>query len=122
MAFEVYYAEAGQDDFTAPSIWQVEGLAFQGLATFRVLVQDEAGVERVVVTYSEDGEQWRSVELDYDATTGLWETSLAGVGGWVSYLVQAVDGAGNVAITANKGLLFEAQERAVYLPFVLKSP
>jgi len=39
----------------------------------------------------------------------------------VSYFVQAMDGAGNVAKGDNKGFYFEPVTYEIYLPLVLKS-
>jgi len=121
MDFTVYYAWEGEDDFLAPDIWQVEGLIFRDTATFQVQAEDDSGVERVVVTYSQDGGQWQSADLTYDSLSGLWGGELVGLSGEVSYFIQAVDGAGNVSLSANKGLFFEPEERNVYLPLVLRS-
>jgi hypothetical protein len=45
---------------------------------------------------------------------------LTGLTGQFIYLVQAVDGAGNVTITSNKGLFFEPERHQIYLPIVMR--
>jgi hypothetical protein len=118
MVFEVYYAEEGQDDFATPAIWGVEAEASEGALVFRVLVQDDSGVERVVVSYSKNGKQWQSFDLSYQ-TSGYWEGTLSGWGSALYYFVQAVDKVGNVGMSVNKGLFFKTEE-LVYLPLLLR--
>ncbi|RLC62322.1 MAG: hypothetical protein DRI48_09690 [Chloroflexi bacterium] len=120
MNFDVYYAAQDQTDFTPPAIWEVEGLIQEDRAAFRVLAQDDAGVERVVVSYSTDGESWHSLDLAYDGDSGYWQGQLSGLSGKVRYFVQAVDRAGNVSMSTNKGLFFEPEEHTIYLPLVLR--
>jgi hypothetical protein len=98
-------------------------VVFEGEVTFQVLAQDDSGVERVVVTYSKDGENWESLDLTYDSEGGYWEGQLTDPvlsGGEVSYFVQAVDGVGNVSMSANKGLFFEPEEHSLYLPLIMR--
>ncbi|RLC61196.1 MAG: hypothetical protein DRI48_11025, partial [Chloroflexi bacterium] len=121
MTFEIYYAAEGESDFAPPSVWEVKGVVLKNTAIFRVLAQDDSGVERVIVTYSEDGEQWQSSDLNYDSDSGYWKGLLTGLSGQVSYFVQAVDQAGNVGVSVNKGLFFEPEEHTIYLPLVLRS-
>jgi hypothetical protein len=120
MDLVVYYADAGQTDFVAPSLWEVDSVVFKGTTTFKVLAQDDSGIERVVVTWRQDGPNWQSADLTYNSLTGLWEGSLVGVGKEADYFVQAVDKAGNVSMTANKGLFFHPEEHRVFLPLVVK--
>jgi hypothetical protein len=121
MEFDVYYAHEQEDDFVVPDILKVEALTVQDATSFQVEVEDESGVERVVVTYAEDGEHWQSQDLIYDSLSGTWKGGLIGLSGEVSYFVQAVDGAGNVSMTANKGFFFEPTRLEVYLPLVLRN-
>jgi hypothetical protein len=121
LAFEVYYAPESEEDFLAPSIWEVAGTAAEGGATFQVMAQDGSGVERVVVGYSEDGEQWHTIDLSPNSQSGYWEGDLAGLSGEISYSIQVVDGAGNVSLSANKGLFFALEKHDIYLPVVLRN-
>jgi hypothetical protein len=120
MDLVIYYADAGQTDYVAPSIWEVDGLTFQGVTTFKVLAQDDSGVERVVVTYSEDGLHWQSVDLTYNDLTDRWEGVLGSVSSTASYFIQAVDKTGNVSMSANKGFFFEPTRHDIYLPIVMR--
>jgi hypothetical protein len=46
---------------------------------------------------------------------------LTGLAGPFTYLMQVVDGAGNVTTTSNKGLLFQPAIRyQVYLPVIMQ--
>ena len=120
IVFAVYYAEEGQEDLVAPALWEVESEMHEEKITFRVLVQDDSGVERVVVTHSDDGQQWQSDDLTYSTLSGYWEGELDLNGGTVEYFVQAVDKAGNVSMSANKGLFF-GEKCNVYLPLVVRN-
>jgi len=120
MDLVVYYADAGQTDFVAPSLWEADSVVFKGTTAFKVLAQDNSGIERVVVTWRQNGPNWQSADLTYNSLTGRWEGSLAGVGKEADYFVQAVDKAGNVSMTANKGLFFHPEEHRVFLPLVMK--
>jgi hypothetical protein len=74
----------------------------------------------VVVAYSLGDEVWESIDLTEGAGEGIWSGELALTkGDSVSYFVQAVDGAGNVARGDNKGFYFEPVTYDVYLPLVL---
>jgi hypothetical protein len=84
-------------------------------------VTDDSGVERVVVAYSLGDGEWRSIDLAYDAGADRWYGELAlDEGESVSYFVQAVDGAGNVVSSDNKGFFFEPVTYEISLPLVLR--
>ena len=98
-----------------------------GKAQFKVEAQDSSGIHRVVVAYTTGSGVWRSLELQYDASLAKW-TGSASLGPQAKFFVQAVDGAGNVAVDANKGAyydlgLMEARELPynIYLPFIVKT-
>jgi hypothetical protein len=119
LRYDVYYST--DDDAVDPTIWRVEASQMRDRAGFDVEVVDDSGVERVVVAYSLGDGKWHSIDLTEDAED-TWSGELAlGQGGSVSYFVQAVDGAGNVAMSDNKGLYFEPVTRGAYLPLVLRN-
>ena len=61
------------------------------------------GVKRVLIQYF-DGRNWLPVEMfPANAARTEWSGGLPGVGAGGVFFVQAVDGAGNVSATANKG-------------------
>jgi hypothetical protein len=91
-------------------------------ASFSVDVTDASGIERAVVTCSLGDGWWRSFDLAYDAESDRWRGELYFTGGGsVNYFVQAVDRAGNVATSNNKGFFFEPVTYKVYLPLVTKN-
>jgi len=120
MDFDVYYADEGQSDYVIPDIWKVDGQSFLGKANFQVQAADDSGIVRVLVTYSNDGLHWQSIDLAFNSLTGQWEGEVVGMSKTASYFVQAVDVAGNVSMTANKGLLFEPTLHEIYLPIVIR--
>jgi hypothetical protein len=86
-----------------------------------VAAGDASGIEQVWVTYSADGEVWRSLELIYSAYTDRWERTLPAGTEEAVFIVQAMDGAGNTGHSGNKGRLFGAtdEESTVFLPLIL---
>ncbi len=97
-------------DFNAPSISSIETLNLAAGLQFRVRVGDESGaVTRVVVLYLPAGSTtWKSLELTYDPNTGFAEGTASAEGGPVTYLIQAADAAGNVALALDHGNPFLA--------------
>jgi hypothetical protein len=121
LTFQVTYAAAEIDDFTDPAIWEVKDQLSDTTAAFQVLAQDASGVARVLVTYTVDGTTWQSRALTYNSATGYWQGTVAGlISGKISYFVQAVDRAGNVNMSTNKGSLFEIERHDLYLPLVMR--
>ena len=115
----VFYSTS--DDFLSPTIWKVEATQFLDTVDFQARVTDASGVYRVLVTYSTGDNRWQSMDLTYDEDSGFWTGSLSGLEDSLRFFVQAVDEAGNVAMSANKGLLLEAEKRLIYLPLVIKN-
>jgi hypothetical protein len=119
LEFEVYYDWDSQVDVTPPIVWAVESQAFGNEADFWVVAQDASGIQRVVMAYTQDGERWWSRDLSHNLVADRWETHFKGLSGAFVYFVQVVDGAGNVMVTANKGLFF-SPIRSLYLPVVMR--
>jgi len=73
-------------------------------------ITDDGIVGRVVVlwTYAIGDTSWELVDLAYDPVSGKWTGDLPQLTGGqkVEFIVQAVDGAGNVGLATNKGLLY----------------
>lgn len=76
--------------------------------------------EPVILDSLLDGLTWESQELGYNQAEGQWETHFDGVAGHMVYFMQVVDGAGNVTLTANKGLFFAPNRHNVYLSVVFR--
>ena len=82
---------------------------------------DASGIAQAWITYSLDGEVWQSIELAYSAYTNRWEGTLPGETERPLFVAQAMDSAGNVSMSGNKGQFFGATEGATtaYLPLIL---
>jgi hypothetical protein len=114
----VYYTGTASPDWSSPIIWSVESLAVQQEADFWVTAQDTSGIQRVVILYTQDGIHWQSQDLSDSGDA--WHAHLTGVAQQLAYLVQVVDGAGNVTVTSNKGQFFELTRHEIYLPIVVR--
>ena len=115
--YDVYYTTS--DDFLEPTIAYVNAIstpdafgsaqdrpnAGQQMA-FTVRASDASGLARVVVTYTDRTGTWQSFDLTYDPNTQAWQGVLTGLQTQIVFLVQAVDNAGNVALSAAKGALY----------------
>ncbi len=104
----VLYSNSG--DFTAPTVLDTRAALIGGDVAFTVDARDDLSdnVRRVTVLFHDlSNGQWRNVDLVHDAGTDRW-TGGAPVGGQVQYMAFAVDAAGNVATTTNKGDLYAA--------------
>jgi hypothetical protein len=71
------------------------------------------------VVYEETEGYWTSKLLAYDAGLDLWIGTVTSDLTEFNYFVQAVDGAGNVSTSGNKGLYFIAEPEKLYLPLIL---
>ncbi|MFQ5575438.1 MAG: hypothetical protein ACE5G8_00465, partial [Anaerolineae bacterium] len=127
LKFEVYHApfSAQTNDFTPPSIWQIEAIRGKAALTFRALVEDDAGqVTRVVALYRSAGQtSWTPLELAQDSAAGYFTADIPPLPGQVYYFVQAVDATGNVALALDHGNAFTKiteQQSKVYLPLIVK--
>jgi hypothetical protein len=76
-----------------------------GTVAFAVDVNDNvggaAGVKRVVALYRDASATWKSVEMSHGSR---WSGAGPLVGTTVEWFIQAVDAAGNVAVTSNKSV------------------
>jgi hypothetical protein len=121
MELDLYYSLSA--DQTPPQFTVVDGLHDRatGRVTLKVGATDPAGVQRAVATYTRGDGRWDSMELSFDADLHKWTGSFAGDRN-SHYLVQVMDGAGNLAQATNKGLYYApaAPAVSVYLPLVLR--
>jgi hypothetical protein len=117
---DIVVSYSDSPDRTPPVIWNV-GFA-PDTGSLSIAASDASGVEHVWVTYSTNGDLWQSVELAYSADTDLWEGALPEGPERAVFVVQAMDGAGNVSHSSNKGQFFGATEGdMVYLPLALNA-
>lgn len=117
---DLYYSLSA--DQVPPQITVVDGLYnhVTGRVDLKVGATDPAGVQRALATFTHGDGIWASVELSFNADQHKWIGSFPGDTD-SHYFVQVVDGAGNVAHIANKGLYFTPSVvYVVYLPLILK--
>jgi hypothetical protein len=124
--FEVSYLDpnsaTGSDlnDTTPPEISDVTislpGLQVQQVAAaaqqikVKANVHDEGGSTDPIdvrVTYTNDGRNWHFQPLSFNAASGLYEAALdpPPTGGNIAMIVEARDGAGNIASYTSKGVM-----------------
>jgi hypothetical protein len=109
---------------TSPALaLNVGAVSANGLVTFTAFVTDTSGVQRVVATYTDGKGAWRSVDLSPTANPVIWSATLPLTTG-IDFVVQSVDGAGNIWINDNRGEYFKVNGGAivgeVYLPLVVR--
>ncbi len=127
LVFEVNYLDPNSaiggalGDTTPPEISDVSislpqlmarqaGIAAQQQITVKASVQDEGGANGpldVSITYTNDGQHWLSAPLSFDAGTRLYTGSFdpPPPGQNIALIVEARDGAGNVATYTAKGTM-----------------
>jgi len=92
-------------DVTPPTILETRAANVGDVVTFVARVQDDQpdNVRRVLVVYKPEGSgQWGMLDLVQEPGTDRWTSSTA-LTGTVQYTVYALDGAGNVGLSTNKG-------------------
>jgi hypothetical protein len=97
-------------DVTPPELSQVDSSLNGTSIQFSTVVSDGTGVQRVMVLYATGAGNWSSLDLTQGAG-GRWSgTGTVPAGTTTSeFIVQAVDTAGNVGVSASKGRLFDAE-------------
>lgn len=127
---ELYYST--DPDTIGAQATVIDGItrAGSGRVAIKVGAVDPSGVARVLLSYIADvnagTRRLESIDLSYDAATSKWAGSFSG-GAASRYLVQIVDGAGNVVTATNKGRYYQpgvvaaegpCANRCTYLPLV----
>ena len=125
VTLRIYYDDGNiPSDFRAPVFGLVTSAPTADSIHIEVHVTDDVGVIEVTLLYTWDGVTWTSLSLPRIGTD-LYGTDLAVPPGSnpsaLSYIVQAVDGVGNVAFSANKGETFSGVDESIFLPLVLKN-
>jgi hypothetical protein len=111
MTFTVYYSNTM--DLVPPSIWRVD--AFQWETSNQVLVEatDLSDVVRVGVAYTLRDGVWDTTDLTRSASNpNVWIGAIPDEE-TIEWFVQALDGAGNVAINDNKGAYLDTPANRV---------
>jgi hypothetical protein len=108
----VYYGDPEGADSTPPAIDRSEAFAADGQVSFSTEVTDASDVKRVLVLFKDATGTWTSMDLAPDG--GSWSgAASANLGSGdepnLEWFVQAVDAAGNVAASTNKGAMFPAE-------------
>lgn len=107
MQFVIYYSNSSDTDLPVINTitHSVDGMDIH----FTVVASDNQpadptdGIFRVLITYNDKRpNEWKSVDLLYNTTTGKWEGNLR-LTGSIFYLVQVVDKAGNKTMLFNTG-------------------
>lgn len=129
MAFDTYYSS--DPDIQPPSITYVDGVLNEttGRGLIKVEANDPSGIVRVLAAFTDGNGLWQSQDLAYDAATLKWKGEITATL-QTRYLIQAVDGAGNVGTAHNKGRYYSLLPPApliqggvpnkIYLPIILK--
>jgi Tol biopolymer transport system component len=106
LAGNVFYTPPSITDFTLPTFGPVSVTRVGGTVGVAVDVTDnvggEAGVKRVLALYRDASGLWKSIEMFHGSSR--WSGAGPLVGTDVEWMIQAVDGAGNIGITANKAV------------------
>ena len=117
--FIIFQADFENEDYIAPSIWDVYTYRRGGQIHFEVVVtEDESDLSRVVLLYREvDAYEWQLLDLTYSIDTET-ATGAVYVPGEIEYIVQAVDSSGNVAYGLDFGNAFAQAETIEFLTFL----
>jgi hypothetical protein len=116
--YTVYYSTSR--DTTPPSIWTVRNLSGGSHFTVEVEATDFSGVRRTVVAYTSGDGVWQTADMARDPGDEDFWTATLPLTPTVEYFVQAVDEAGNVAVSDNKGRYFKFEPYIFYLPIMFK--
>jgi hypothetical protein len=126
VSFDAYYS--GDPDTDPPELLHVDGVLGVGEGFIKVEASDPSGVIRVVVAHTDGQGTWYSQDLAQDEAALKWKGVISATVE-TRYFVQAVDGAGNVALDDNKGLyhplssplpLIESPINQLYLPLIMR--
>jgi hypothetical protein len=105
----VYYSNS--TDFTPPTLLRIDSVITGAFVSFVVEATDDnpSTVKRVLVLFRDGSGSWKSVDLVQTPGTNRWTGGAPIQGGQAEFFVQAVDSAGNPAVSINKGDYFEAK-------------
>ena len=119
LSFDVYY-HTSANDWTAPAITGMSSSLGAGTATITVQASDASGIHAVVIAYTDGTGEWSSVSLAQSG--GAWTGSFPANAN-TRFFVQAVDGAGNVAVDDHQGSYYQPGDHLEYrlfLPLILR--
>ena len=127
LSFGTYYSS--DPDYEPPTISYVNGLLdpSRHKGEIKVGASDPSEVLRVVVAFTEGDGEWLSADLAYEQATLKWKGEITATV-QTRFIVQAVDGAGNVQVAQNKGAYYrllapapqESEGSRLALPVVIR--
>jgi hypothetical protein len=118
---EVYSSPHSESDFVPPELGATTAVVNDGTLIYTIQTTDISGIERVIVLYRlENSNSWEKLELPYNEATQQATIAIPLPSSPIAeYLIQVVDGAGNVAVD----LEFEAPYFGaikLFLPAIFK--
>jgi hypothetical protein len=120
MTYTVYYSTT--TDLVPPSLWSTDAYRLGTGSQVVVETTDLSDVVRVGVAYTLGDGVWRTTDLTRSAgNPNLW-TGTMPYEETMEWFVQAVDGAGNVAINDNKGAYLGQPGERIWLPLIIREP
>ncbi len=107
-------------DMTAPEVHHIAARPAAAGGLVKVDVSDPSGIWSVIVVYTDNRGRWEHTTLTYDPEMDKWVGTISGVG-TISWIAQAIDGAGNVTEANNKGQFYEMSTLyGAYLPMMVR--
>ncbi len=111
--FDIYYNDTSSD-YDPPKM-EIDLVPLTEFNAITVTAQDASGVDAVVVAYVDENGDWNSLELG-DAGDDNWLGTLPVISAaQPPYLIQVVDGAGNVSAA------YRRVQTKVFLPLIFKN-
>jgi hypothetical protein len=125
----VYHAPFANTDFVAPTIVSISNTPTTKGVSVTVALSESTGlIQRVTLLYrSTSSNRWQPLELRYNGATGEASGAIPGNGKF-EFIVQAADGAGNVASALDSGRPFAVtslppepdNRRYIYAPMIVR--
>jgi hypothetical protein len=116
MTYTVYYSTT--TDLVPPSLWSIDAYRLGTSSQVVVEATDLSDVVRLGVAYTLGDGVWRTTDLARSAgNPNLWAGTIP-YEETMEWFVQAVDGAGNVAINDNKGAYLGLPGERIWLPLI----
>jgi len=118
MNYTIYYSTSS--DGFPPFIWEIKANPDPTLtkAVIEVTAFDYSGISRVAVAYNSGDKEWIIRDLA-SSDMELWHTELPNLPG-LTFFIQVLDSAGNVAIANNKGAYYSISTSFAFLPVAHK--
>ena len=119
VTFQAY--SSNSSDYGTPAIRSVVTTPGESSVLIESEVSDaETSVVQVWLTYETFPGEWETFAMEYKEETGLWTYAVPDPLDPFEFFVQAVDEAGNVAVSNDKGSFFTAGGGEIFLPVVLR--